>query len=249
MKWTLFLSEVEGEAREASLLREKLPEAMQVGPRLWLWPGWPEPGEERRAVPFMDHPAYGRTYARPIQRGEGLEALRASPVWPEIEAFLRRRLTAASKEQADEARKAAAALGLEELLREAAEKEVRMKAAAAFLGLVGAPFRRGENGTLVVGEDQLILLEDPDEAEAVARAYGWARRHRMVLRPVGRGSQGSPRFFAPILKAHVEDEKAVIPYRGTRKGSAYVALVREGNRVVAQDVDFRVPKRVSLVFI
>jgi hypothetical protein len=88
-KWTFFLAEEEVE--NPTSFKDSLPGVEQVLPRVWLYPDHPAPGNEKRALPYGEHPAYGRVYARPIAMGSGLESLRSHPLGQRAKAHYRQR--------------------------------------------------------------------------------------------------------------------------------------------------------------
>ena len=56
---------------------DEAPDARRVWDRVWLWPDWPSPERERKAISYAESPLYGKVYARFVAKGRGLEEFRA----------------------------------------------------------------------------------------------------------------------------------------------------------------------------
>ena len=131
-KWTFFLAEEEVE--NPANFKDSLPGVEQVLPRVWLYPGHPAPGGEKRALPYGEHPAYGRVYARPVAMGSGLEGLRSHPLGQRAKEHYRQRFlehyAQGQLSEADALRAQAQRLGLWEeepgLLQRAVELQRRV---------------------------------------------------------------------------------------------------------------------------
>lgn len=253
-RWTLYLAEVDSEPEPT--FHEALPGAERLTGRIWLYPGHPAPGQEKRPVPFSTHPVYGKTYARPIAMGEGLEELRAHPAVQEhLQALARAYasyLAMGSLVRAEEVAERLRAFGAEELVRQGAEEAEPLQRQLALLKASGAPVGIRE-GKVVVGNPPAFALESPEEAELVAKTYAWAARERVRLVPLPRDGQGRIRFAADVFAVAYEggDEIRIPLVRRPRQASksVVVKLVRRTNGVAAEAVRGFPPPQVVLFFL
>lgn len=188
-RWSLLLAETQEEPSEAFLA--ELPGVRRAWDRVWLWEDWPSPEREKRAVPFGESPLYGKTYARFVAKGEGVEVFRHHPLGRRIgEARAREvyRALAGGSPKAQSLEEALAALGFGDLLEEVRAKARDVRSMVALLAFAGVPYALGDTpGEVLVGNPPLLAITTSEEAMLVARTYRWAREAGVGIRPRLRG--------------------------------------------------------------
>ena len=252
-KWTFFLAEEEVE--NPTSFKDSLPGAERVLPRVWLYPGHPAPGNEKRALPYGEHPAYGRVYARPVAMGSGLEGLRSHPLGQRAKEHYRQRFleryAQGQLSEADALRAQAQRLGLWEEEPGLLQRAVELQRHLLLLRSMKVPVRLVEGRVVLEASPALELT--PEEVELTYETYAWARREGLTAQPLGRREGqllfGVNAVVLPVRDGKVQLEVARRNGQGKEPRRMIVRLFPVGGDIKAAPILTFPPKKVKLRFL